>query len=124
MPTVAPTYQELPPHDGSIVMFSWTPLTTTNPDGAPIEFAQWADRCVQLSGTWGVGGTAKFQGSNDGTNWFDLSDAQTVAISKTANALEQVVEVPRYARPYVSAGDGNTSITATLVCRRANTMRA
>lgn len=106
--------------DGSAKSITWTPLTTANADGAPANWIEYADRCIQFTGTFGAGGTIVLQGSNDGTNWFTLTDAQTAAISKTAAALEQVVELPLYVRPFVSAGDGTTSLTAVLVMRRGN----
>ena len=118
----ASTYQELQ-GDGSVQLFVFTPLTTTNADTAPIEWTQSADRCVQLNGTWGVGGTVVIEGSNNGTVWITLNTAQGTAASFTADALKQIVEVPRYARARVTGGDGTTSITASFVLRRANTLR-
>lgn len=109
--------------DGSVQFFAFTPLTTTNADTAPIEWTQSADRCVSITGTWGVGGTAVVEGSNDGTNWVTLNSAQGTAASFTANALRQIVEVPRYARVRVTGGDGTTSLTASFVLRRATPMR-
>ena len=35
----------------------------------------------------------------------------------TERAIEGIAEVPRYVRPKVTAGDGTTSLTATLVLR-------
>lgn len=118
----ASTYTELQ-GDGSVQLFVFTPLTTTNADTAPIEWTQSADRCVQLTGTWGAGGTVVIEGSNNGTTWITLNSAQGTAASFTADALKQIVEVPRYARARVTAGDGTTSITASFVLRRANTLR-
>lgn len=110
--------------DGSVVLFEFTPLTTTNADSAPIEFAQWADRCVQVNGTWGAGGAVAIEGSNDGTNYYTLNNAQgTAATFSAASGIKQIVEVPRYARARVTGGDGTTSITVTFVLRRANPLR-
>lgn len=117
MATVNPTLSDIS-GDGNVRKIIWTPLTTTNADGAPAEWVRWADRCIQFNGTFGVGGTVKLQGSNDGTNWYDLADAQGNAISKTAAGIEQVLEMTQFVRPYISAGDGTTSITATLVMRK------
>lgn len=117
MATVNPTNQDIS-GDGSVRVLTWTPLTTTNADGAPAEWVRWADRCIQFTGTFGAGGTVKLQGSNDGSNWFDLTDPQGNAISKTTASIEQVLEMTRYVRPFVSAGDGTTALTATLVLRR------
>lgn len=117
MATITPTLSDIS-GDGNVRKIVWAALTTTNADGSPAEWIQWADRCIQFHGTFGVGGTIKLQGSNDGTNWYDLADAQGNAISKTAAGIEQVLEMTQFVRPYVSAGDGTTSLTATLVMRK------
>jgi len=109
--------------DGSVVLFEFTPLTTANADSAPIEFVQWADACVQVNGTWGAGGAAAIEGSNDGTNYFALNSAQGTALTLSANGLKQIVERPRFIRARVTGGDGTTSLTATFVLRRANPLR-
>ena len=111
--------------DGSVGMYTWTPLTTTNTDGRPVFSTQFADRCVQVTGTFGAGGSVTVQGSNDGTNWSTLNTAQgaAVAITALASGLKQIVEVPRYMRPLVTAGDGTTSVSVTMLIRRTNPMR-
>ncbi len=118
MATKNPVITELDPRDGSVLLYTWT-LTGTD-DGAPIHMAQWADRSVQFVGTWG-GGTVLFEGSNNGTNYATLTDAQTSAISKTADALEQVVELTRLARPRASVSV--TSVVVSLLVRRQQPMR-
>lgn len=110
--------------DGSVMLWEFTPLTTTNADSAPIQFAQWADRCVQVRGTWGAGGAVAIEGSNDGVNYSTLNNAQgTPATFSAADGIKQIVEITRYARARVTGGDGTTSITATFVLRRANPLR-
>lgn len=77
-----------------------------------------ADKTVTLtSGSFGTS-TATMEGSNDSTNgtdgtWITLTDAQGNAISKTANATEQLLENPLWIRPTYSAGSG-TTLTATV----------
>lgn len=118
MATKTPTITGLDPNDGSVMLFAWTLVGTD--DGAPMPWAQWADRTVQFDGTFG-GGTVVWEGSNDGTNYYTLTDAQTVAISKTAPALEQVVEITQWARPRATVGV--TSVVVTCVARRQQPMR-
>ena len=119
MATVNPAITHIGSQDGSVLKFEWT-LTGTN-DGAPMQFAEWADRSVAMTGTWG-GGTVVWEGSNDGgVTYYTLNDPQAVAISKTANALEQVIEVTEYARPRASVGV--TSVVVSVVVRRQNNMR-
>src|SRR5574343_892698 len=98
MATVTPTVAQVGPQDGSTVLFTWA-LTTANTDGYMIEWAEYADRCVQASGTWG-GATLTAQGSNDGSTWFTLSNAAGgTAATWTADGGKQLLEVPRYMRP-------------------------
>jgi len=118
MATKNPVITELDPRDGSVLLVTWTLVGTD--DGAPINMTQWADRSVQFVGTWG-GGTVLFEGSNDGTNYATLTDAQTSAISKTADSLEQVVELTRLARPRASVSV--TSVVVSLLVRRPQPMR-
>jgi hypothetical protein len=106
---------------GNAALFVWTGLLNGD-DGAPVELMDFADCSIQFTGTFGAGGTISWQGSNDNsatpTNWFILNDVQATAITKTAAGLEQVAELCRYVRPVVTAGDGTTSLVATLYARR------
>ena len=111
----APTITELG-SDNQVKKFVWN---LTNADGTggaiPGRFAEFADRTVYMLGTWG-GATVVWEGG-DGTTYLTLTDAQTVAISKTADAIETVVEVPEYSRPRLSGGAGST-VTVTCIARR------
>lgn len=118
MATITPTISKVDQTNGKAAVITWADLTTTNADGAPAEWADYADRTIQFHGTFGTGGTIKLQGSNDGTNWYEITDPQGNAISKTAAGIEACTEVTRFVRPFVSAGDGTTSLTATLFLRR------
>lgn len=97
-------------------VIEWTGLLNGD-TGESIQMPGSSDRSIQFSGTFS-GGTIILQGSNDGTNWETLTDLQGNAISKTASGIEMVVEVTRYIRPNVTAGDGSTSLTATLLLKR------
>ena len=125
MATIAYTHvEDGSVNDGSVSIFQWTPLTTTNADGAPVGAVQYADRSVQAVGTFGAGGSITFQGSNNGVDWSALNTAQGSPVALTAaTMLKQLVEIPRYIRPVVTAGDGTTSVTAIMVARRANPLR-
>lgn len=103
--------------NNSIKLAVWATLLNGD-DGAPFEFVDWADRTIQVFGTFGAGGTVLVEGSNDGANWATLTDSNGVAMSLTAASVKQINEVPRYVRPRVSAGDGSTSLTFSLVARR------
>ena len=80
--------------------------------GTSIEMVEANDKSVQFAGTFSTA-TVVLQGSNDGSNWVTLTDPQGNAISKTAAAIEQVLEHTRYIRP-VTSGGGGASITVTV----------
>jgi hypothetical protein len=96
---------------------TWSGLLNGD-DGEPLTGLDYADCSVQFGGTFGVGGTVVWEGSNDGATYATLNDAQATAISKTAAGLEQVVEACRYVRPRVTGGDGTTSMVVTAYIRR------
>lgn len=77
------------------------------------------DKSVVIEGTFGTS-TVTIQGSNDstdGTNgvWVVLVDPQGTAISKTANAVEQILENPLWIRPTFGAGTGS-ALNVTMTC--------
>lgn len=98
----------------------WTGLTQATLDsGEPFEGNEYGDRSIQISGTFGAGGSINVEGSNNGTVWAILADPQGNALTFTTAKIEQVLEAVRYIRPIVTAGDGTTSLTATLFARRS-----
>lgn len=100
--------------------FVWTPLANGD-DGNAFEGFQYSDISVQVLGTFGAGGTLLIEGTNEvtPTNWHTLNDPQGNALSITSAKIEQLLEVVRWIRPRVSAGDGTTSLTVNLFARRA-----
>lgn len=99
-------------------IIGWTGLLNGD-TGAAVEMVDYADKTVTITGTFGVGGTIAIQGSNNGTDWFSVTDPQGNAMSKTSAAMEIVIEGPRYIRPSVTAGDGTTSLAVQMCCRRS-----
>jgi polygalacturonase len=98
---------------GKSKLVTWTGLLNGD-DGALADWVDYSDRCFQVAGTFGAGGSVTIQGSNDGTNWASLADPQGNALVFTSQRIEQALELPRYVRPLVTAGDGTTSLTVTL----------
>lgn len=96
----------------------WTGLLNTD-DGQAFQAFSFRDQSIQFSGTFGVGGSISLEGSNNGTTWFVLTDLQGSAITKTSASLEGVAEAVKFVRPRVTAGDGSTSLTATMYCARS-----
>ena len=108
--------------DGSVLLATWSGGAATD-QGVGLGFVQWADACVQATGTIGTS-TLTIEGSNDGTNWATLNSAQGTALSFTSlvGLVKQIVERPLYIRPALSAGTAS-GIVVTIVARRANPLR-
>jgi hypothetical protein len=77
--------------------------------GEQIILTRFNDRTVSIDGTFS-GATVNIQGSNDGTNWYNMYDVFGNSIAATVGKLITLTEVPLYVRPSVSAGAG-ASIT-------------
>lgn len=101
------------------VAFTYSNLTSANNIGNPIPepFTDYADRSVQIDGTFN-NATVLIEGSNDGTNYQTLTDPQGNAISKTAAALEQIMEQVLFLRPRTTGGGASQDIQVTIVARR------
>ncbi len=105
--------------EGKVLKFTW-PLTSANPAGAPIPamFAEYSDRTVYFTGTWGAA-TAAWEGG-DGTTYLACADAQGTAITRTSDSgMERVVESPEFSRPRLTTVGTNAAITATCIARKA-----
>lgn len=122
MATVTPSVKDIS-KDGSVFLISWL-LTTADNDGAPIDGIEWADRSMLCqSVAWG-GATVGLEGSNDGgAVYVPLADPQGGAISKSANAIEAVLELTRLMRPRLTTVGTAASITVSIIARRANPLR-
>lgn len=118
MATIAHTTQELQTFGDHGHIVTWTPLANTDA-GDPLEMVGSADRSIHIEGTFGAGGTVLIEGSNDGTNYRVLHDPGGNALSLTSAQIIAVLEISAFIRPRVSAGDGTTALTATLLVRRA-----
>lgn len=117
MATVTPTTTRIGSFGDNAHVISWTPLANGD-SGAAITMPGSADRAVQITGTFGAGGTVVIEGTIDGTNYVTLTDPQGNAISKTAAAIEAISEIVSQIRPRVTAGDGTTALTVTMIMRR------
>lgn len=102
---------------GGAYLFEWT--LANGETGDAVEFVGAPDRSVQLSGTFGSGGTVVIEGSIDGLTYATLTDPQGNALSVTAAKIEAITELVRYIRPRVTAGDGTTAIKINIVMRSA-----
>lgn len=125
MATVNPTMPASASGDGSVKIYQWA-LTSTNTDGAPVAFPEWADVTWHFFGTWG-GATAKVQGSADGSTFYatGLSNAAGGAEgTASADKIYTTIERPLYMRPNLTTAGAGATITVTAVARRTSSMRA
>lgn len=118
MPTIDYSPVEITTRGDNCHIVTWSTLTNGD-DGAPVQMPGSADRTVQVFGTFGAGGNVRIEGSNDGLHWSALRDAVHAELDVTAESIRQVLEVVRYMRPRVTAGDGTTSLTVVMLVRRA-----
>lgn len=96
---------------------TWTGMENGD-TGQPYTRPPWSDRSVQVAGTFGAGGNCRITGSNDGTNFVALTDPQGNSLDMSAGKLEQISEACAEVRPEITAGDGSTSLTVTMVALR------
>jgi hypothetical protein len=82
------------------------------------KFGGFADKSMQVEGTFGAGGTVIAEGSNDGVNFRTLNDPQGNPISMTAAGIKTILESVLHVRPRVTAGDGTTSLSVTMFARK------
>lgn len=101
------------------VIATWQAMQNGD-DGQPIELANFADRSVQVVGTFGTGGSVRIEGSLDGIHYAPLTDPQGNALDIQAAKIEAISEVVRWIRPRVIAGDGTTSLTVTMLLKGAS----
>ena len=119
MATIPNTLTPLPePGNPPIYVAQWGPMANGDVGLALQGVWNYADRSVQVEGTFGSGGTCAVEGSNDQTNYRMLNDPQGNALSINAASVKAVVEICQNIRPHVIAGDGTTSLTVTMILRR------
>lgn len=94
-------------------VYSW--LLGVSDDGVPIEVVNFADRSVQVEGSFG-GASVSIEGSNDGLNYRTLTDPQGNDLLISTAKIEMITEVTRFLRPRVISGT-TTSLTVSLLAR-------
>ena len=97
-----------------------TPIGGGPVTGKSVSLDHYQDRCVQVLGTFGSGGSVSIEGSNDGgTTWVILTDPLGNALTFTSAGMKQITELPHKLRPHVTAGDGTTALDVWLHMRGA-----
>ena len=95
------------------IMAVWAPLQNAGDVGAPLTFAQFADRTVQVVA---ASGTFIIEGSLDGTNYQPLTDPLGNDISFSSSGLKSITEFTGYVRPRCTVGSGVSGVV-TLIAR-------
>jgi len=115
MAAISPTIARVGEHE---IVVTWTPIAPGD-TCEPIKkgLVDFVDRTVQVAGTFG-GGTVTVEGSNDGTNYSVLNNVQGTSLSLAAAGVRAVAETPLYTKPVLTGGAAS-SLTVTLLCRRA-----
>lgn len=98
------------------VTIAW-PSMANGDTGEPATYPSHAEKSVQVTGTFGTGGSVAVQGSNDATNFVALNDLGGTAIAITAAGIKGVSENTLAVRPAVTAGDGTTLLTVTMLLK-------
>lgn len=88
-----------------VVLYKWEALGDAD-DGAPVSLGYASDITVQAIGTFGSA-TVRLQGSNDGTNWHNMTQkGGTTALGFTTAGVHSINEMPAYIRPATVGGTG------------------
>lgn len=84
----------------------------------PAALARFADRAIQVSGTFG-GATVTIKGSLDGITYAVLRDGEGLDLSTIADSRIKYVQEPTaYLKPEITGGDGTTAVVITIMATR------
>lgn len=101
----------------SVLLDKWVDMQQGG-DGAPIVTPDWADKTVEVFGTFGIA-TISIQGRNDPTApWTVLTDPFGVALTFSAAGVRVILQGTIYIRPLVNSGDGTTNLQCNILSRR------
>ncbi len=83
-------------------------------------FSGFADKSVQVEGTFGAGGSIAVEGTNDGNvlHYRQLTDPQGTTIAIASAGIKAITEAVIWVRPHVTAGDGTTAVTVSMFFRK------
>lgn len=87
----------------NVMLVTWLAITEAD-TGRAVQMARFPDRTVHVSGDFTTSGALVIEGSNDGTNYFTLTDPTGASLSFTAAGMKLIVENPLYIRPRATAG--------------------
>lgn len=99
--------------EDKLAVVSWK-LLLAGDSGEAVNVGRYADRTVQVTGTFSGGSSIQLQGSPDGVTWGRLHDAQGVLISIVDNNAVVIGDNPVFLRPLVVSGDGSASLNVWI----------
>lgn len=114
MATITPELEENEQNPG-VRTAKWENCSTSDTINAT-QLANLSDKTMTVTGTFNGGTTVGLEGSNDGTTFFDMKDAQGNDISFTAAGMSIVLENPLYVRPKVTSGSSD-SVTVIIAAK-------
>ena len=103
--------------NNKFLLVQWGNLVNGD-EGDPFILSQYADRSVQIVGTFGTGGTVVLQGSNDGVAYTTLTDNQGNPLSFNTPKLVQIMEIVVGIKPVVIGGDGTTNLNVNMLVKQ------
>jgi hypothetical protein len=110
-PPISPVSPQAASTDaGGSLTATWTGLQNGF-IGAPTPARLSKAAAIQVTGTFGSGGSIKIQGSNDAVNWADVSASPLTG----AGFFAALNALPRYLRPSCTAGDSTTLLNVTAI---------
>jgi hypothetical protein len=112
--TIAATTNAEGAPDDAVRAITWAGLATSGDIGDTQSLPAYSEKTFTATGTFTGAPTVALQGSNDGTNWFPLTNKQGTAITFTAGGMQTSQDRPLYVRPTLTAGTGGASIT--IIC--------
>ncbi len=99
--------------DRGAAVITWTGLEDGD-TGTPFSLIQFADKMIQVTGTFGSGGEVTVEGSSTDSDWETLTDYDGNPIVITDETQWLIKENPVNIRVNVTGGDGDTELVATV----------
>ena len=115
----APVWTPIGNNEGYVVQ--WGPMLQGDTATAVTEgsyITGFADRSVQVEGTFGAAGNINIVGSNDAANFEILNDPSSTPLQFTSAKIKGILEAVRQIKPMVTGGDGTTSLTVSILFRK------
>ena len=95
------------------MIVKWSNLAAGD-TGTPFELANFADRAVQITGTFG---SCTIEGTIDGTNYFTLRDVLGNSLTFTVTGGKQIMEIVRAIRPNVTGVGADLTVTMLVASK-------